>query len=219
MAKKFDTNPLDPEFPKKVAESQTAPQTGQQAEQQTVALPNTGASTQQFPQGVTATGTEDQTKAFNNADYMGYQPIYQQPQYQTLQLQPAEVIEKPTSRKVAGIGLPENVLMVLPYVPWGFGLVAGLVELLLVPRSETKVRFHAAQGLALHLAVLVVSAILGIVGAVSDWADFGQGLFHLVVLIMFIVSMVKVWQGKPVHYESLDEAADWLNEKVIYNKS
>src|SRR3712207_8648565 len=51
---------------------------------------------------------------------------------------------------------PENVAMILPYLPFTFGGIAAAIELLLVSRSETRVRFHAAQGLALHIVWLLV---------------------------------------------------------------
>ena len=57
--------------------------------------------------------------------------------------------------------------MVLPYTPFYIGVVAALVELFLVPRSEPKVRFHAAQGLALHVAILVLQTAFGVVGAIT----------------------------------------------------
>jgi uncharacterized membrane protein len=129
--------------------------------------------------------------------------------YQTTRL---EEPEKPSDRKVMGI--QENILMILPYAPFYIGLVAGILELLFVPRSETKVRFHAAQGLALYIGILIVSTIMGVIGRFNDWADIGQAIFSLAAFITLIVSMVRVWQGKAVHYESLDSLANWLNEKI-----
>ncbi len=200
MPKKFDTNPLDPEFPKQVAEAQEA-----QTEYKL------SADTQNFPQN---TATDEQTRRFEAAQYeAAYQvPNYQPPAvYQTNRL--AEM-EQPITRKVDKIGLPENILIALPYLPWGIGLVAGLIELLIVPRSEPKVRFHAAQGLALHIGIWGITAILGFGGMASDWADFGNGIFQLVMMICSFYWAYKAYQGKPIHLEAVDDLTNWLEEKV-----
>jgi len=119
----------------------------------------------------------------------------------------------PTSRPVARLGLPENFALVLPYVPFYIGLVAGIIELAMVPRQETRVRFHAAQGLALQLAVLAVSMLFKFV-ALASGSGFGGMLFGTAATIFLIVSAVRVWQGKPHHIAPLDEPARWLGEKI-----
>jgi hypothetical protein len=48
------------------------------------------------------------------------------------------------------------------------GGAAGVVELLLVPHGETRTRFHAAQGLALHLFVLAVGFLFNIADKIAD---------------------------------------------------
>jgi uncharacterized membrane protein len=197
MANKFDTNPLDPDYPRRVAESQ-----------QTTTLPNLNGKTQTFVQN------EDATRKFENAQYS---TLFETPNYQPpalFQTSKLVDIDRPTSRKVDKIGLPENVLMVLPYVPWGIGLVAGLLELLFVPTSETKVRFHAAQGLAIHLAIMIVTALLGFAGNFFDLVGAGNWAFQLVATIFLVIWGINVWKGKPVHVEQLDDLTNWLEEKV-----
>jgi uncharacterized membrane protein len=199
MANKFDTNPLDPEFPKRVAEMQQAETAS-----------NMGNETRSFA------NNEDATRRFDNAKYQGMFETanYQPPAlYQTAKLAETS-IEKPTSRKVAGVGLPENALLILSYCPFQIGLVASFLQLLFVPKSETKVRFHAAQGLALHIAILIISAILGIISNFFGFAGFAQGIFPIASMLLLIISMVKVWKGKPVHFEAIEEFTDVLSEKV-----
>ena len=78
--------------------------------------------------------------------------IYQPPPVPPLNIYqppPVPLSYKPGS--VAGLGIPERWANLLPYIPGHIGAVASAVELLLVPRSETRTRFHAAQGLALQL--------------------------------------------------------------------
>jgi uncharacterized membrane protein len=197
--KKFDTNPLDPSFPERV-----------QKEAETVALPKNQFKTSEFPP---PSVTEEQTRRFdeahfNNSPYNGQNiPA----NYRTANLAD---MNKSSSRKVAKIGLPENILTALPYLPFWVGLIAGLLILLFLPKSEAKVRFHAAQGLAAHIGILIVSAVLSGVGKVTDLADIGNAIFTLVTTIMLIVFAVKAWKGKPVHIESVDDLTEWLEDKI-----
>lgn len=201
MAKKYDTNPLDPDFPKKAGHAQ-----------QTETLPNLDAETKSFSG---APVTEDPTRRYDNANFAQYSSVYaDQPQgamYQTTRL--AEP-ENPGNRKI--VGLPENVLTVLPYAPFYIGLVAGILELLFVPQSETRVRFHAAQGLAMHIAILAVTLMLGFIGNFSRWATYGSRILAFLAFIFLIVTMVRVWRGKAVHIEALDSLTNWLSEKVKF---
>ncbi len=119
----------------------------------------------------------------------------------------------PTSRIVAGINLPENIALIVPYLPFYIGAVAAALELFLVPRNEVRARFHAAQALALHLAVIVISSILGIVGSFVG-SSLGGLLFSLATFIFFVISIVRVWKGAPHHIAPLDDATNWLNEKI-----
>lgn len=123
------------------------------------------------------------------------------------------VTQKPTSRIVAGIGLPEKWAMTLPYAPFYIGVVVSLIELFLVPRGETKVRFHASQGLALHIAILVVQTLFGVVEAVTD-SSAGGTLFWLASTVFLIISMKRVWHGKPHHIPPITDPAQWFNEHI-----
>ncbi|HRH40570.1 MAG TPA: hypothetical protein PKY82_02920 [Pyrinomonadaceae bacterium] len=199
MPKKFDTNPLDPEFPKKVAEAQ----------RDETAYKLT-AETQNFPNNV---ATDEQTRRFEEAQFQSYANV---PNYQPPAVYQNQFMEmnQPINRKVEKIGLSENIVIALPYLPWGIGLVAGLVELLLVPRTEPKARFHAAQGMALHIGIWLITAILGFAGIASNWAGFGNGLFQLVMMICSFVWAYKAYKGKPIHLEALDDLTNWLEEKI-----
>ena len=201
MPKKYDTNPLDPEFPEKA-----------RAEQQTQTLPYSGAETRKFSPPVE---TEEQTRQFNGANFASYaSPFGGQnipANYQTANL---DDMNRASSRKVDKIGLPEKFMIMLPYLPFWLGLIAGLIELLIVPKSEQKVRFHAAQGLAAHVAILIIGAILAGIGNVSGVARAGNAIFTGVTTIMLIIFAVKAWKGKPVHIEAVDDLTVWLEEKI-----
>jgi uncharacterized membrane protein len=198
--KKFDTNPLDPEFPERLKEAETN------------ALPKNNYKTSEFP---LPTASEEQTRRFNEAEFNVYNPPYDGSQipahFQTAKM---NAQTEDISRKVAKVGLPENVLTALPYIPFYIGLISGLLILLFVPQSETKVRFHAAQGLAAHIGILIISMILGLVGNVAGMARVGGWIFGIVTMIMLIIFAVKAWKGKPVHIESVDDLTEWLEEKI-----
>jgi uncharacterized membrane protein len=204
--KKFDTNPLDPDFPQKVA-SEAQPQ-------ETQTLPQNGAAdTNQF---VTPVVTEEQTtRKFDEANFNQYQMPYDG-QNVPSPYQPPQPLyaQQERNRKVAKIGLPENILTALPYIPFFIGLVAGLLELFFVPKSEAKVRFHAAQGVAAHIAILVIAAVLGGIGNITDLADVGNAIFKIVTTVMLIIFAIKAYQGKPIHIESVDDLTNWLEDKI-----
>lgn len=206
--KKFDTNQLEPDFPQRVA--------AEQAEQETVALNGGNVATGIFDD---PRPTEDQTRKFEEADFQSYQaPFNGQNVPQGYQPPPVGFYQQDNhTRKVAKIGLPENILTALPYVPLFIGLIAGFLELLLVPKSEQKVRFHAAQGLAAHIAIFVISSILSGLGRSTTFGELGSWIFGMVTTVMLVVFAVKAFKGKPIHLEWVDDLTNWLEDKIKPN--
>jgi uncharacterized membrane protein len=125
---------------------------------------------------------------------------------------PVPVSFGPRSHTVQGLGISEKWANLLPYIPGHIGAVAAVVELLLVPRTETRTRFHAAQGLALQAAILILTGAFSFMSLISG-NRFGSGVFGAASTIFLIVSMIRVWQGKPHHIAPLDEPTKWLDEK------
>ena len=117
------------------------------------------------------------------------------------------------SHTVQGLGIPEKWANLLPYIPGHIGAVAAVVELLLVPRTETRTRFHAAQGLALQAAILILAGAFGFLTLISGNGS-GSGIFGAASTIFLIVSMIRVWKGSPHQIAPLDEATRWLDEKI-----
>ena len=203
MPSKYDTNPLDPEFPEK---ARAAAANGDA----TRMLEQTGAETRHFPPA-----SEDETRRFAGGNTgAAYMPPYTG-QYVPAAYTAGGYAVADRKRKIARIGLPENIAVAAPYLPFQIGLVAGLLELLFVPRSETKVRFHAAQGLAAHVGILAVTTVLGILSEVSRGAGVGSGIFTAVTTIMLIIFTIKAWKGKPIHIAPLDGLTNWLEEKIF----
>ena len=101
----------------------------------------------------------------------------------------------------------------LPYAPSYIGLVVSLLELFLVPRKEVKVRFHAAQALALHIAILIVHTLFGVISTITD-SSLGGTFFKLAAFIFLVISMIRVWKGEPHRIAPLAEPAQWFNEHI-----
>ncbi len=204
MPKKFDTNPLDPEFPEK-AKAQTAPvgeYTSPSHRYKTAEIPASPGSV-----------TEEDTRRFDEAQFKAYS--FQGGQVPILNRTPEFPSKVDSSnRTVAKAGLPEKWLIGLPYIPFSIGLVASLILLLILPKEETKVRFHAAQGGAAHVGILIVTTILSVVGNVTDFADFGRVVFTAVTTILLLIFAFKAWSGKPVHIAPVEDLTNWLEDKI-----
>ena len=203
MAKKFDTNPLDPEFPQKANAA---------AAQHYDAPSKTPYSTSEFPTTPSSI-TEEETRRFSENDFQAYsyQPAQPVATYQPVGLAD---MNRASERKELKTGLPERWLIGLPYIPFSIGLVAGIILLLIIPKEENKVRFHAAQGVAAHLGILIVTTILGFLSNVTNLAGIGSVIFSTIATVMLIVFAVKAWRGRPVHIETVDDLTSWLEEKI-----
>ena len=116
-------------------------------------------------------------------------------------------------RNVAGLNIPEKFANVLPYAPFYIGLVASIIELLVVPRGEWRTRLHAAQGLALQLGILAVGFALSILSGIGG-VRAGAFLFSIASFFFLIYSMIRVWKGNEHRLAPLEDAARFLNERI-----
>jgi uncharacterized membrane protein len=220
---KYDTDPLDPDFVRRT-EEMMGRTNGVEQPDETVPLRRDPA-------------TEEQTRRFDEQMTDSYPSIFVPPTYQPPARQPFtsfgpgpqqprapglpppgpsspyQPSARPSSRPVTRLGIPERWANVLPYAPFYIGLVAAIIELLVVPRNETRTRFHAAQGLALQLAIIAGTILFQVVGAITG-SGFGGFLFRLAQFIFLVISMIRVWQGKPHHVAPLDDATRWVNERI-----
>jgi uncharacterized membrane protein len=214
---KYDTNPLDPDFVKQTEEIHN--DSDRMADTQDVSgatreFESAGEPARQNAYSEAPTRRYDNLSADTPYASMFVPPSYSAPApYQPPATPYRPVEQRPTARSVSGIGMPEKWAMILPYAPFYIGVVPALLELFLAPRRELRVRFHASQGLALHIAILAVQTLFGVVSAVTD-SSVGGSLFGLASLIFLIVSMVRVWKGRPHHVAPLTEPARWLNEHI-----
>ena len=214
---KYDTNPLDPDFVRNTEqvwrEDSGDAKTGE-----------VGSATREIGSSANESArnniySEAPTRRYDNVTLDSYPSVFVPPPHSPpapYQSSPAPfgvVGSKPTSRSVPGIGLPEKWAMMLPYAPSYIGIVPALLELFLVPRSEVKVRFHAAQALGLHIAILVVQTLFGVVGSITD-SSLGGILFKVAATIFLIISMIRVWNGEPHRIAPIAEPTQWLNGHI-----
>ena len=216
---KYDTNPLDPDVERK-AEEAWGEQGGSNPTQQV------GGATREVGNSPPEDArkniySEAPTRHFDNppleAPYPSVfvPPTYAPPtQYQSRQnVYQARASAAPHPGSVAGIGVPERWATTFAYAPGYIGLVVSLLELFLVPRKEVKVRFHAAQAVALHIAFLIIQTLFGVISTISG-SSAGGSLFKLGAFIFLLISMLRVWKGKPHHISALQEPAQWFNEHI-----
>lgn len=201
---KYDTNPLDPDFPRQTRDVSGKTDTvGAEQERDTRTL-ESEAPTRRID--VPYSAPTSYPSVF-------IPPQHQPPVVQPPPFAPPKNVHPPTSRTIPGINLPENLVMVAPYIPFFLGVPAALVELYLVPRSEARIRFHAAQGLALQMFVIAVQFILGLFGRLTG-AGVGRIMFTIAAFIFLVISIIRVSKGEPHHIAPFDEATKWLNEKI-----
>jgi uncharacterized membrane protein len=219
---KYDTNPLDPDFVKNAEEAWDEGGSGP-ATQPVQGPTREVGSAPEDPRGnlYSEAPTRRYDKASLEASYPSVfvPPTYSPPApYQAAQPVAPPLTQKPGSRSVPGIGLSEKWAMVLPYTPFYIGTVVSLLELFLVPRSEPKVRFHAAQGLALHVAILVLQTAFALVSAITG-TNVGSSLFKVAAFVFLLISMIRVAKGKPHHISALSEPGQWFNDHIELKRS
>lgn len=226
---KYDTNPLDPDVERKAGEAwgeragggetqQVGGDTRQVGDQPPAWTPpaNANESARENVYSEAPTRRIDNPPLEAPYPSVFIPPNYAPPvQYQQQQPHPAyqnDVRMRPTARSVAGIGIPEKWALMMPYAPY-VGIVVSLLELFLTPRREPRVRFHASQALALHIAFLVIQTLFGVIATLSG-SDLGSLLFKLASTIFLVISMARVWKGEPHRIAPLAEPAQWFNEHI-----
>jgi uncharacterized membrane protein len=148
---------------------------------------------------------------------VSFEQVYQPPPVpppSVYQPPPVPVSSQTGTHKIPGLGIQERWAAILPYLPFSYlGIVASVIMLLMVPRTESRVRFHASQALALQIVISAISMLLTLASVIADRST-GGGLFNFVSFIFLIVAMVRVWQGKSFSIPPLDEPRQWLDEKI-----
>jgi uncharacterized membrane protein len=229
---KYDTNPLDEKVADRAGES-----FGSQGDAETIRL---GGETTRIEGGETsrARSESEAPTQFIQDKVTSYPSVFVPPQpkrtpmYESPGLDPANIYRPPpvpppniyqpppvpaTSKQgtntVAGLGIPEKWAVALPYLPFWLAIVVSIVELILVPRTETRTRFHASQALALQIVVTAISMLLTFAGLISGRFT-GASLFNVVTFVFFVIAMIRVFKGKSLVVQILDEPRKFLEEKI-----
>ena len=222
---KYDTNPLDPDVERKAEDvwgdlGGVTQQVGGETRQVGDAAgdnppPQNPENARQNVYSEAPTRRYDSPSLDTPYQSVFVPPTYAPPaQYQSRQnIYQAPISGPPMSRSVTGIGISEKWATMLAYAPGFIGLVVGLLELFLVPRKEGKVRFHASQAVALHIALLIVQTIFSVISTLSG-STMGGSLFKLAAFIFLIISMIRVWKGEPHRIAPLTEPAQWFNDHI-----
>jgi uncharacterized membrane protein len=205
---KYDTNPLDPERAERARDEWGATRP---------VSPRPEVKEEPW-------GAESPTKRYDSSIPVSYPSINVPPGYPPQAKEASAPVLSQTAapssskRVVPGLGLPENLTLALPYAPFFIGAVAGVLELFLTPKSETRVRFHAAQGLALHLAAIAIKLIFNTLESITG-SSVGGKLFWLASTILFIIATIRAWKGETVHVAAVDDVTEWLNDRIDPQKT
>jgi hypothetical protein len=226
---KYDTDPLDPDFVRRTEEafgradeterlpppSVTEEQTRRFDEQTAGSYPSVFVPPAYQPPRAPPPPLYGQQQPFTSFGAGPHQPLAPTAAPPPGPASPYQ--SRPSARPVARLGLPEKWAVALPYCPFYIGLLAAIIELAVVPRAEARTRFHAAQGLALHLAIIVGSLLFQLV-AVATGSRAGGNLFSFAAFVFLIISAIRVLKGRPHHIAPLDEPTRWLGERISPSK-
>jgi uncharacterized membrane protein len=106
-------------------------------------------------------------------------------------------------------GLKPNIAGLLSYL---FTWVSGLIFYLIESKSQY-VRFHAAQSIIVFGAISLVSILLWFIPFIG-WAI--QGLLGLLAFILWIILMLKAYQGERFKLPIAGDLAEqWAARKPI----
>ena len=217
---KYDTNPLDPDFVKNAEESWEEDGGGQPTQEVKGATREIGGSANENARRNVY--SEAPTRRYDNVRLDApYQSVFVPPTYSSActlsticlhhffqSTQKADVTYYRRDRLTGKVG-HDPALCALLYRRGGFDCS----NCFWCPERKCRVRFHASQALALHVAILVVQTLFGVLGAITD-TSIGGKLFELAATIFLIISMIRVWKGEPHHIAPLAEPAQWFNQHI-----
>jgi uncharacterized membrane protein len=232
---KYDTNPLEEDVARRADESFAGNRPGAPTED--ISGPTTPIN-QSAP--VTSRGNESEAPTRRIDQVTSYPSVFVPPpprtqSYEAPRVAPANIYQPPPGpppsvyqspallafeksghRNVAGLGIQERWATILPYMPFSswLGVIIAFIELVLTPRTETRVRFHASQALALQAAIALVTTLLTFIGLITSSRLTGATLVGVAAVVFRFVAVGKVWKGKPFAITALEEPRKWLDEKI-----
>ncbi len=110
----------------------------------------------------------------------------------------------PEEPKKTSLGIDENVEGLLAYL---LGAVTGII-LLLLEKDSDFVRFHAMQSTILFIGLWILQFFLGTI-----FGPLGT-LVGLIEFVVWVVGMVKAYQGERYKFPIVGDLAEQWLEKV-----
>nr|WP_256522446.1 DUF4870 domain-containing protein [Halobacillus sp. A5] len=109
--------------------------------------------------------------------------------------------------KKSSTGLEENVGGLLAYL---LGFITGIV-FLLIEKENNFIRFHAMQSLIVFGGIFVLGLVVNFIPIIGILVSL---LIAPLSLVLWILLMVKAYQGKRYHLMITGDAAEDLLEKM-----
>jgi len=102
--------------------------------------------------------------------------------------------------------LQENLLGALCYF---LGWITGVILWFSIPKSRKFIRFHAMQSIVVSVVIMVIVIVLAWIPIIG-WII--SGLVGLLAFVLWIVLMVKAYQGQMFKLPLIGDLADkWSN--------
>lgn len=107
----------------------------------------------------------------------------------------------------AASGLTENVASALCYL---FGLVTGIIFLLIAPYNQNKtVRFHAFQSIFMHVGLIILWILFSMMSLLTHGIGFLLSpLFILLAVVLWLYMMFTAYNGKKVKLPVIGDLAE-----------
>jgi uncharacterized membrane protein len=115
-------------------------------------------------------------------------PIPNQEPFNYQQQQPYHSLPPTKQGKTQVFNLDYNIAGMLCYVPFGF--IVAIVLLLTEPKESRFARFHAIQSLLLIAAVMALSTLLSIIGAIAGQIPIIGFVFALLMIPLSLLITV-----------------------------
>lgn len=224
---KYDTDPLDAGLAREADEVFKAGRESRAATSDDVPL------RERAPRPNEAVGTEEPTRRFDGklpASYPSvfvpppsYQPPANMPDGRTPFVNSGATLPPPSKRSVQRLGIAENIACGLAYAPFLIGLIVSLVELLMLPRSEARTRFHASQALGINFIILAVGFVfngarflagLTLGGFATGMLSLISFIFSIAATIFLITSMVRAFKCQEVRHPAISGLTAWINQHL-----
>ena len=118
---------------------------------------------------------------------------------------------------VASSGLEPHIASALCYTPFGIGLIAAIIFVLVAPFNQNKfVRFNAFQALFLHLAIFVIFVAVAIIATIMTLLlhlfgalmVFLYPLLWICTLILFLFMMYKAFNNEKLKLPVIGDLAE-----------